>query len=176
MVILKNFIEMYRRIFLATLAIIAISSCDSLNKEHQSKEQRDDVKINELLEKYKKSINEADTILAKTFWYTDSDVTFIHPGGHEKGWEGIKKGIYEKFERMFVTRDLKSYDERVTMYGDMAILEFYWVFDAVLDGENSMPIQTKGRETQVLKKFDDTWRIVHIHYSGMPETDERNGL
>ena len=50
---------------------------------------------------------------------------------------------------MFTARDLKSYDESITMYGDMAILEFYWVFDAILAGENSIPIQTKGRETQV---------------------------
>jgi len=54
----------------------------------------------------------------------------------------------------------------------MAILEFYWVFDAILAGDNPVPIQTKGRETQVLKKFGETWRIVHIHYSGMPETRE----
>lgn len=73
-------------------------------------------------------------------------------------------------------RDLKSYDESITRYDDMAILEFYWVFDATFVGADSMSIQTKGRETQVLKKIDSTWRIVHIHYSGMPETGEREGF
>lgn len=160
----------------AIVAIVAISSCNSSNREHSGSMENDYAEINDLLENYKRSINEADTVLAKTIWHTSSDVSFIHPRGHEKGWEGIKKGIYEMFGTMFTARDLKSYDERITFYGDMAILEFYWVFDAILAGENSLPIQTKGRETQVLKKFDDTWRIVHIHYSGMPETGEGEGF
>jgi ketosteroid isomerase-like protein len=169
---IKNLIYMNWKIFYAAFAIVAVSSCDSSFRKHAGSEENDYVKINELLENYKRSINNADTVLAKTFWHTSSDVSFIHPNGHEKGWEGIKKGIYEMFGTRFTTRDLKSYDETITLYGDMAILEFYWVFDAILAGDNPVPIQTKGRETQVLKKFGETWRIVHIHYSGMPESRE----
>ncbi len=167
---------MKRIIFFTLTATFMISSCDSSNKKHPNSEEQDYTAINELLDNYKKSINEADTTLAKTFWLTNPEVSFIHPGGHEKGWDGIKKGIYEMFGSTFSKRDLKSYNESITHYNDMAIIEFYWVFDATFSGENSMPIQTRGRETQVLKKIDDDWRIVHIHYSGMPETREREGF
>jgi hypothetical protein len=58
----------------------------------------------------------------------------------------------------------------------MAIVEFYWIFDAVYSGENPAPMQTRGRETQVMKKFGNEWRMVHVHYSGMPVPGERDGF
>ena len=166
----KTPINMKRLLYLTLSALIAISSCNSSNSGTHDSEETDIVEIKRILEDYKRSVNEADTLLAKTFWLTNSEVSFIHPGGHEIGWEAIKQGIYERFGRLFTTRDLKSYKERISMYGDMAVLEFYWIFDATFAGDDPVPVQTKGRESQVLKKIDDHWRIVHIHYSGMPDS------
>ena len=50
------------------------------------------------------------------------------------------------------------------------------MFDATFTGENPIPMQTKGRETQVLKKIGNEWSIVHVHYSGMPVTGESEGF
>lgn len=158
------------------LFLVILLSCKDSQKENKETIDTDRQEINELLENYKKSINEADTTLAKSFWLTDSRVSFIHPRGHEKGWEGIKKGIYEMFGSRFSKRDLKSYDETITLYEDMAVLEFYWIFDATFAGDNLKPMQTRGRETQVLKKIDEQWQIIHVHYSGMPKTGEREGF
>lgn len=141
-----------------------------------SSTEEDLEEIRQVLEDYKKSINLADTTLAKTFWLRNSEVSFIHPKGHEKGWEEIKIGIYGMFGSNFFQRDLKSYDESITLYSDMAILEFYWIFDAVFQGENRENLQTKGRESQVLKKIGNEWKLVHVHYSGMPVTGEREGF
>lgn len=166
------------------LALFMLASCKNSENEGQyapavanPQTGVDDTReIGQLLESYKQSINAADTTLAKSFWLTDNRVSFIHPRGHEKGWEGIKTGIYGMFGANFSKRDLKSFDETITVYGDMAILEFYWVFDATFAGDNPAEMQTRGRETQVLKKIDGQWRIVHVHYSGMPATGEREGF
>jgi len=80
------------------------------------------------------------------------------------------------FGSNFTSRDLKSFDETIQIFGDMAVVEFYWIFDAVFGREIPTPMQTRGRETQVMKKFGDTWKIVHVHYSGMPATGEREGF
>jgi len=40
----------------------------------------------------------------------------------------------------------------------------------------AVPIATHGRETQVYRKVDGAWRLVHVHYSGMPVTGERLGF
>ena len=163
-------------LFFGLITTILFYGCNSPMKESAKNGTDDKKSINQLLENYKISINKIDTTLAKTFWLTEPEVSFIHPKGHEKGWDGIKKGIYEMFGNNFSQRDLKSYDETINLYGDMAVLEFYWIFDATFMGKNPTTIQTKGRETQVLKKIDDQWRIVHVHYSGMPVTGEREGF
>jgi hypothetical protein len=132
--------------------------------------------IMEMLANYRSSINQADTTLGKKVFLTNENISFIHPRGHQHGWEDIKANIYGMFGSKFSQRDLKSSNETVTLYGDMAVLEFYWVFDATFSGDNPRNIQTKGRETQVLKKIGKDWKIVHIHYSGMPATQERQGF
>lgn len=158
-----------------TLMIVAgFAACTAGSADSSTQQQNDEAAIKTLLENYKASINQADTTLAKTFWLTTGQASFIHPRGHEKGWENIKKGIYEMFGSRFAQRDLKSFDETITQYGDMAVLEFYWIFDATF--ADGAPIQTKGRETQVLKKTGGEWRLVHVHYSGMPATGEREGF
>ena len=136
-----------------------------------------DVKdITDVIVKYKVSINLADTLLGAAIFANVPEITFIHPKGHEKGWSGIKKGIYGLFRESFSSRDLKISDENISVYGNTAVAEFYWVFDAIFKGENPSPLQTNGRETQVLRKFGKDWRIVHVHYSGMPVSGERQGF
>src|SRR5690606_6420042 len=44
---------------------------------------------------------------------------------------------------------------------------FYWTFNATLR-ENGSPVVTRGRETQIYRRENGQWRIVHIHYSSMP--------
>lgn len=170
---------MKKSIMIYLVSMFLIIGCNSTENQKpnlSSTNNNDRAEIKKVLEDYKQSINQFDTTLAKTFWLTTDEVSFIHPRGHEKGWDGIKKGIYEMFNNRFSQRDLKSYDEMINIFGDMAVLEFYWVFDATFSGDNPTEMQTKGRETQVLKKINDVWRIVHVHYSSMPRTGEREGF
>lgn len=132
--------------------------------------------IKKVLDDYMISINKADTTLGKKVSLNSEKVNFIHPRKHEKGWENIKTGIYGMFGSRFKKRDLKSTEEIINFFDDVAILEFYWVFDAVFNDEDSTPLQTKGRETQVLKKYGEDWKIIHVHYSGMPVGGEREGF
>ena len=75
----------------------------------------------------------------------------------------------------FKTRDLvlKNVNIRI-LSEDAAWSDFYWDFNATF--KDGTPIQTSGRETQVYKKEPDGWKIVHVHYSGMPVTGEREGF
>ena len=132
--------------------------------------------INALVENYITSINKADIALAETFWLTNEEVSFINPKGHIKGWTEIKNKVYKMFDSRFSSRDLSAYNETISLYGDMAVVEFYWTFNATFSGDNPTAIQTKGRETQVLKKFGDEWKLVHVHYSNMPVSGEREGF
>jgi len=132
--------------------------------------------INLLIEKYAKSIDEADPILASEVWWNSPEVSFIHPLGHEHGFEQIKQNVYKHLMGdMFSERKLSPHDVSVHVYGDAAWAEFYWDFAAKVRKDGS-PITTHGRETQVYWKLGGRWRLVHVHYSALPVMAERSGM
>jgi hypothetical protein len=130
----------------------------------------DSVFFNSLITQYTHSINEADTLLALKIWSPTSEISFINPRGTEYGWKGIKN-IYNMFSENFSTRKLSFFNLKSVYYGDVSWVTFYWTFDAILKSDNSA-VKTKGRETQIWRKINYEWRLVHVHYSGMPVTGQ----
>ena len=132
--------------------------------------------IKDLIAKYAKSIGDADTDLASQIWWNSAEASFIHPLGHERGFEQIKENVYKKLMGgMFSERRLAVHDVAVQVLGDAAVAEFYWDFAAKFR-KNGSPVTTHGRETQVYRKTSEGWRLVHVHYSGMPVAAERQGF
>jgi ketosteroid isomerase-like protein len=136
----------------------------------------DNEEIQHLIELYAVSIDAADTKLASQIWLDSPNVSFIHPLGHEHGFEEIKQNVYGRLMgEIFSERKLTTRDVSVHVYGDGAWAEFYWDFSAKFRKDGT-PITTHGRETQVYWKTPAGWRLVHVHYSGMPVTDQRKGF
>ena len=132
--------------------------------------------IRSLIEKYAKSVDDADTTLAAEIWWNSPDVSFIHPLGHEHGFEQIKQNVYMRLMReTFSERKLSVHDVSIHVYGDSAWAEFYWDFTAKFRKDGSL-LTTQGRETQLYHKEQGRWRLVHVHYSGMPVTAEHQGF
>jgi len=128
--------------------------------------QLDTEQIRSLIRNYERSISAADTALAAQIWSTTPDVTFIHPMGHEHGWDEIRRNVYEKLMGgLFSERKLTASDISIHVYSDAAWAEFNWVFVAKQRSDGA-PVRTEGRETQIYRRTDRGWRIVHIHYSG----------
>jgi ketosteroid isomerase-like protein len=104
------------------------------------------------------------------------EVSFIHPLGHEHGLEQIEQNVYKHLMgETFSERKLSPHDITVHVHGDSAWAEFYWDFAAKYR-KNGSPVTTHGRDTQVYWKEQGRWRLVHVHYSGMPITQERGGF
>jgi Xaa-Pro aminopeptidase len=132
--------------------------------------------VKSLIAKYAKSIDDADIALAAEVWLDSPYVSFIHPLGHEHGFEQIKQNVYKHLMgETFSERKLSVHDVTVHLYGDAAQSEFYWDFVAKFRKDGA-PITTHGRETQLYQKIQGRWRLVHVHYSGMPVTGERQGF
>lgn len=132
--------------------------------------------IKSLIAKYAKSVSDADTDLASQIWWNSPEASFIHPLGHEHGFEQIKENVYKRLMGGMVSeRKLSVHDIAVQTLGDCAIAEFYWDFTAKLRKDGS-PIATHGRETQVYRKMQNGWRLVHVHYSGMPPAAPPQGF
>jgi Xaa-Pro aminopeptidase len=124
--------------------------------------------IKNLIANYAQSVSDADTDLASRIWWNSPEASFIHPLGHEHGFEQIKEHVYKRLMGgMFSERKLSVHDMAVQVLDDTAVAEFYWDFAAKLRKDGS-PVTTHGRETQVYRKMPGGWRLVHVHYSGMP--------
>ena len=157
------------------LSMLMLASASSWSQAGSS-DTTETAEVQALIGKYAKSIGTADVNLAAQIWLAEDDVSFIHPRGHERGWEEVKTNFYQKtMGARFSERRLKVRDVVVQVYGDTAWAVFYWEFAAKMRSDGSA-INSKGRETQALRKTDQGWRIVHVHYSGMPVTAERQGF
>jgi hypothetical protein len=177
--LLRTLIHSIMKSQVILLAIILASTfmgnpANSQTLKSQSQLVTDSILFNTLVARYTQSIDQADTVLASEVWSHTDEVSFINPRGNEYGWNGVKN-IYTMFHNNFSTRKLSFLDLKYADYGDVAWLEFYWVFDATLKMNNN-PVQTKGRETQIWRKVNDEWRLVHVHYSGMPITGQGQGF
>lgn len=125
---------------------------------------------------YSKSVDDADTNLASKIWWDSPEVSFIHPLGHEHGFDQIKQNVYTHLMgETFSERKLTPRDVAIHVYGEAAWAEFYWDFSATFR-KDGKPITTHGRETQIYRKFPSGWRLIHVHYSGMPVTQPGQGF
>jgi ketosteroid isomerase-like protein len=119
--------------------------------------------IRQQIAKYTAALDAADIDLASQVWRTSADVSFIHPGGHARGWQEVK-GIYKFFGLQFSERKLTVRDVSIHVHGESAWAEFYWHFDAK-QSKDGLSVQNDGRETQIYEKAGDRWQLVHVHYS-----------
>ena len=127
-------------------------------------------RVEALIGDYAKSVEGADTVLAARVWSQAADVTMIHPAGHERGFSQVRDNVYGKaMGETFSERKLTVKDVHVVLNGKTAWAEFAWDFVAKLR-KGGAPYRSKGRETQIYRKEKSGWRLVHIHYSGVPVT------
>lgn len=163
-------------LFAISLFIIlpANSQTHSQTSQNTTASLDDSLFFKALVTNYVQSIEKADTTMGSEIWAPTAEVSFINPGGMEYGWEGVKR-IYLMFRDNFTSRKLSFYNLKYAYYGNVSWVTFYWIFDGTIKADNST-VQTKGRETQIWKKVNNEWRLVHVHYSGMPVTGKGQGF
>jgi len=130
-----------------------------------------------LLDDYASTVNTPglDLDLAERIWNQSEDITFVHPLGHERGWEEIRRAFYIDTMGALSNRNLMLRDISIHVLSEQTAWgDFYWDFEANLP--DGTPIKTTGRETQVWKNEGGKWTIVHVHYSGPPADRLGDGL
>lgn len=132
--------------------------------------------IQKLLNNYVVAVNTLDLELGSEIWSQNADISFIHPRGHQKGWEDIKSSFYLGTMGNFSKRTLRLKNISIRILNDeTAWADFYWDFDAVFKHDGSS-LKSQGRETQIFRKEKAGWKIVHVHYSGPALQGEREGF
>jgi ketosteroid isomerase-like protein len=137
--------------------------------------QQDIHEIQQVIKDYVKACEKLDLELARKVWSSSPEVSFIHPRGTERGLEQVLTNFYSKTMGLFSERQLLPDNVDIHVYNDTAWSEFTWTFHATVK-DGGQKITTEGRETQVYHRENGTWRLVHVHYSGMPETGKLKGF
>jgi len=151
------------------LRCLVVAAAVSMDVAGQAGGAQADVdSIRRLIAEYAKAVDTADVALVRQIWSNSPEVSFIHPQGHEHGLDQVAQNVFRHLMGdTFSERKLSIRDASIHTYGDTAWAEFYWDFQAKLRKDGS-PVATKGRETQIYRKEQGRWRLVHVHYSGMP--------
>jgi ketosteroid isomerase-like protein len=132
--------------------------------------------IQHLIADYARAVDTADVKLVAQIWSNSPEVSFIHPLGHEHGLNQVEQEVFRHLMgETFSERKLTVKNVSIHTYGDTAWAEFYWDFNAKFRKDGA-PLATKGRETQIYHKEQGRWCLVHVHYSGMPVTQEGSGF
>ena len=165
------------KVKLVLLGCLVLAAAVSFDIAGQTSGAQGDIdKIQHLIAEYAKAVDTADVMLVREIWSNSPDVSFIHPLGHEHGIDQVAENVFRHLMGdTFSERKLSIRDVSIHTYGDTAWAEFYWDFAAKFRKDGA-PLATKGRETQIYHKEQGRWRLVHVHYSGMPVTGEGRGF
>lgn len=149
------------------VAVLAWGACTDANAEALGRAAAADQRqIRQVIARYVEAVDAASPALANRIWSHSPEVSFIYPLGEEHGLDAIDRDIYEKaMGGTFSKRDLQPGALLIHVYGDTAWSEFHWVFHATLRKDGS-PMVSKGVETQIYRREQGQWRLVHVHYSG----------
>lgn len=153
------------RLLLAALAFLLPVYVSSQTAADAAAAAADNLAVHRLLDQYVQAVDTVDLKLLAQIWSHSPDVSFIYPLGEERGFDSIEHNVFEKImDGMFSARDLKTHDVTIYVNGNSAWSEFHWDFHATLRKDGSA-VTTHGVETQVYRKEDGQWRLVHVHYS-----------
>jgi ketosteroid isomerase-like protein len=67
------------------------------------------------------------------------------------------------------------HDLRIDPIGEVAVATFYLTYSGVFVNDYSFEgktVKTKSRVTMIFAKFHDSWKIIHEHFSSVPDWKE----
>jgi ketosteroid isomerase-like protein len=153
---------MLSRILLVAITFI-IPACAAAQEDTGTAPEVEE--IHHLIERYTKAVDAVDLKLLSQIWSHSPEVSFIYPLGEEHGFDAIEQHVFKNvMGGMFSARDLETHGVAVHVNGNAAWSEFHWVFSATMRKDGSA-VTTHGVETQIYRKQDGKWRLVHVHYS-----------
>ncbi len=147
-----------------------VESIAKLSKSLYPDEQVDPIKeeVRARMQDYFDVVSNLDFELARNLWAAEGDVSIIAPRGQFFGVESISNDFLKRSFSSFQYRKLSSLNEVINVYGNSsANVQLYWKFDT--KDAKGVAHTGMGRETLIFEKIDNTWRLVHVHYSRMPE-------
>lgn len=158
-----------QRLIVAYPSLAGIESVSALSRRLYPNEvvSDDEAAVRSRVNDYFNMVSNLDETIAKGLWAESENISIITPRSHFIGFDAIMNDFLKRTFSKMKYRKLSSFSEAVSIYGDMASVQLYWKFDTI-DADDKEH-QTRGRESLIFSKTDGEWRLVHVHYSRMPQ-------
>ena len=115
---------------------------------------------------YFDSVSNVDEELARNVWAENDSISLINAMGQFFGMNSIFHDFISKAFGNLQERRLYSVNEVIRIHDHMAYIQLYWQFDT--KDKSGQSRRNNGRETLLFEKKDNIWKLIHVHYSGMP--------
>ena len=114
------------------------------------------------------ALESRDAAGMEAVWSHDDDVACVHPGWHRlEGWEEVSRSWHAIFANSRPWK-VRPEEERAFVSGTVAVVLCVEVLEA--SGTSGEPARMQA--TNVFRRENGDWRIVHHHASPMPEAGE----
>lgn len=126
--------------------------------------------IRQVVENYTRSISTLDPGLASRVWVCSDEARMLSPAGQYDGYQNIYQNFYQgAMASLYSKRELKALELDIRLLSEtVAVTLFHWELKAIR-AETGEEHFGEGKETQILLKGEDGWRILHVHYSSIPQ-------
>ena len=155
---------------LGTFITILLSLVLALPAQAQ---KTDETELRNLMNVYAEAANEADAKLGSQVWCGSEEDSVTNPGGHWQGPQQIK-AFYTLLNDTYSERKLTFDTVSIHSYGDFAWTEFTGDFVAK-QRKDGAPFSFHAAETQIYRKSDGKWCLVHVHYATFPSRQPDKG-
>ncbi len=118
------------------------------------------------MQDYLNMISTQDMNIAKGLWADKKSISLIGARSHYFGFDEIMNFVVNAFSDI-PKLEMSSTSEVVNIAGNMGYVQLYWLW-VETDANGAKGIE-RGRETLIFEKIDEEWRLVHVHYSHMPQ-------
>ena len=149
-----NFI--IRLLFAVFLAAVSPVGAGQTNKTS-------DAELRHLMGVYAEAVNKADAKLGSQVWCGSADDSVTNPGGRWQGPQQIR-AFYALLEDSYSERKLTFDDISIHSYGEFAWTEFTGDF-AAKQRKDGTPVSFHAAETQIYRRSQRGWCLVHVQYS-----------
>lgn len=158
-----------QRLILAYPKVTGLDNVKAISKALYPDEDIDATKekVRKRMNDYLSMVSNIDENIAKGLWADDNNISIVTPRGHFVGLESIMNDFLRKAFSSFKSRKLTSLSEVINVYSDSANVQLYWNFDTV--DADGVARQGRGRESLIFAKIKGEWRLVHVHYSPLPQ-------
>ena len=125
----------------------------------------DKEKIMETLNRYIAAVHTQDEEEFKKIWLNIPEATLISITKVFTGIDTINSQFLSLIRNAYTKIDLIAESVEINLIDETTAVVIFKYHTECIKRDDGEPFGIKGLETQLMKKTDEGWKLVHVHYS-----------